>query len=409
MSYYHCFKIQLMKKRKIGFFIILILVVLVVWIIEPLSLNPFDRVEIPEAKSEMDYKGSEPNVFVEDQLESKANQIINKQMVSGNFLGVTAGLYIENCGTYKSGAGFVEKGDQKRATSDMLGRIASVSKPMTAIAIMQLYERGLLDLDIPIQNYLKEFPKKAKGDISIRHLLKHTSGIPHYASKWEALSFTHYPTLTNALDAIKNKELDFKPGTQYRYSSYGYTLLGAIIEEASQMSYEEYMKKNIWDTAGMSNTGLEEAGQKYNNKSKQYLKIKSTYIKSPKTDLSIIYPAGGVQSTVGDLLKFGEAVLSNRLIKRSTLDMMINATDELAPAAGDDPYGFGWGVYDDPKYGRIIQHGGTQPGTSAFFSIFMDHKIVSAVMSNSFGTRQNVFFLSRDLAILALDNKKEGI
>lgn len=392
-----------MKKRKILLLIVLILTVGVTWIIEPLSFNPFSRVEIPEAKSEIDFNCEEPHLAVNSELESKANEIINEHMASNNFLGVTVGLYIENCGTYLSGAGFTDKGDQKRTNSDMLGRIASITKPMTAIAIMQLYEKGMLDLDKPIQTYIKEFPKKVKGDITIRHLLKHTSGISHYSSKWDALSFTHYPTLVNALDAFKDKELDFVPGTQYMYSSYGYTVLGAIIEKVSQMGYGEYMRKNIWDKAGMSNTSLEEDKQKYNNKSRLYLKVKSTYIKSPKTDLSIIYSAGGVQSTVKDLLKFGEAVLHNKLIESTTLEMMINATDEMAPAIGDDPYGFGWAVYDDPKYGRIIQHGGTQPGASSFFSIYIDRKIVTVVLSNSFGSRQNAFSLSRDITYLALE------
>jgi len=396
-------KIQLMKKRRILLSIILIIMVGVTWVIEPLSFNPFSQVEIPEAKSEIDFYCEEPYLAVNSELEKKANEIINKHMASNNFLGVSAGLYIENCGTYVSGAGFTSKADQKRTNSNMLGRIASITKPMTAIAIMQLYEKGLLDLDTPIQTYLKEFPKKINGDITIRHLLKHTSGISHYSSKWDALSFTHYPTLVNALDAFKDKELHFKPGTQYMYSSYGYTVLGAIIEKVSQMSYGEYMKKHIWDIAGMSNTSLEEDKQKYNNKSRLYLKVTSTYIKSPKTDLSIIYPAGGVQSTAKDLLKFGKAVLNNKLIDSTSLKMMINATDDLAPAIGDDPYGFGWAVYDDPKYGEIIQHGGTQPGTSSFFSIFLDRKIVSVVLSNSFGTRQNAFNLSRDIANLGLE------
>lgn len=392
-----------MKKIKILLLIILLLAIGVTWVIEPLSFNPFSQVEISKAKSEINFKCEDSSFAVNNELEIKANKIIDGYMAANNFLGVSAGLYIENCGTYLSGAGFSNKADKKRTNSNILGRIASITKPMTAIAIMQLYEKGMLDLDTPIQQYLKEFPKKAKGDINIRHLLKHTSGISHYSSKWDALSFTHYPTLVNAMDAFKDKELLFEPGTQYMYSSYGYTVLGAIIEKVTQMSYGEYMRKNIWDKAGMSNTSLEEDKQKYSNKSRGYLKIKSTYIKSPKTDLSIIYSAGGVQSTAKDLLKFGEAILHNKLIKSTTLEMMINATDELAPAIGDDPYGFGWAVYDDSKYGKIIQHGGTQPGTSAFFSIYLDHKIVSVVLSNSFGTRQNAFNLSRDIAYLGLE------
>jgi CubicO group peptidase (beta-lactamase class C family) len=391
-----------MKKRKIFLLIIVPIILAVTWIIEPLSFNPFSQVKLPEAKSDIAFNCEAPHLAVKSELESKGNEIINGYMAFNNFLGVTAGLYIENCGTYISGAGFTNKSTKKRTNSDMLGRIASITKPMTAIAIMQLYEKGMLDLDKPIQTYLTEFPKKTKGDITIRHLLKHTSGISHYSSKWDAMSFTHYPTLVAALDVFKDKELAFKPGTQFMYSSYGYTVLGAIIEKVSQMSYGEYLKKNIWDKAEMSDTSLEKDGQNYNNKSRLYLKVKSTYIKSPNTDLSIIYPAGGVQSTSKDLLKFGEAVLNHKLIDSTSLNMMINATDELAPAKGDDPYGFGWAVYDDPKHGKIIQHGGTQPGTSSFFAIYLDHKIVSVVLSNSFGTRQNAFNLSRDISSLAL-------
>ncbi|NER12089.1 serine hydrolase [Leptobacterium flavescens] len=391
-----------MKKRRILLIIILLLVIGIIWIVEPVSLNPFSKVEIPRTESITDINCEGSAFTLDGDLEERANDTINKYINSNSFLGVTAGLYVENCLTYTGGAGFTSKRGQKRADSDMLGRIASITKPMTAVAIMQLYEKGMLDLDEPIQTYLPEYPKKPKGDISIRQLLKHTSGVNHYSSNWDALSFTHYPTLIKALDAFKDNELEFEPGTQFLYSSYGYTLLGAIIEKVSQMSYGEYMQKNIWDKANMSHTSLEE-DKKYEKKSRLYLKVKSTFIKSPKTDLSVIYSAGGVQSTVGDLLKFGEAVLNNKLIDSTSLDMMINATDELAPAIGDDPYGFGWAVYDHPEYGKIIQHSGSQPGTSSFLAIYLDHRVVSVVMSNSFGSGRNAFRLSRKLAAIALE------
>ena len=155
-----------MKKRYILFVIILILWAGVTWVIEPFSLNPFSQVEIPEAESEINFRCEDTSFSVYNDLESKANKIINAHIADNNFLGVTTGLYIANCVTYVSGAGFTNKAAQKRTDKNMLGRIASVSKPMTAIAIMQLYEKGVLDLDLPIQTYVKEFPKKNKGDIT---------------------------------------------------------------------------------------------------------------------------------------------------------------------------------------------------------------------------------------------------
>ena len=392
-----------MKKRKVLLFLLVLLGIGIIWVIEPLSLNPFAEHKSPKTSGSSQFHCVDSISHPHEELVRQANGVIDNYMVSNSFLGVSAGLLINNCESYLGSAGYASKGNQTPMNSTTIGRIASLSKPMTAVAIMQLYEQGKLDLDAPVQNYLKNFPRKAKGEITTKHLLKHTSGFPHYSSKWEALSFTHYSSLKEATDHLQNKELAFEPGTAYLYSSYGYTILGAIIEEVSQMTFGQYMKKHIWDVAGMSSTSLEERSLEYENKAGLYLKIGSNFIKSPATDLSIIYSAGGVQSTPQDLLKFGEAILNNRLIDSTSLQVMINATDDLAPAAGNDPYGYGWAVYDDPKYGRIIQHGGTQPGTSSFFSIFMDHAVVSVVMSNSFGSRQSAFSLSRDLAILAID------
>lgn len=395
-----------MKKRILLLLIILFLSFVVIWIMEPLSLIPWKEVAIPEAKSEIELQCEEPHSVALRDFERQANELIDQRLTSNNFLGVSAGVYMVDCAVYKVSAGFMDKGQQKRANNAMLSRIASVTKPMTAIAIMQLYEKGELDLDEPIETYIQEFSESEKGNITVRQLLKHTSGIPHYASKWEAMSFTNYSNLTETLEFVKEKDLAFQPGTQYLYSSYGYTLLGVIVERVSSMSYEDYLQINVWDKAGMSSTSFEESDKTYGNKSKLYLKAGSTFIRSPKTDLSLIYPAGGVQSTAEDLLKFGKAILENKLVEKSSLEMMINATDEMAPSMGDDPYGFGWAVYDDPTYGRIIQHGGAQPGCSSFFSIYLDHRMVIAVLSNSFGTRQNAFSLSRDMAQLAIDKLK---
>lgn len=118
--------------------------------------------------------------------------------------------------------------------------------------------------------------------------------------------------------------------------------------------------------------------------------------------MSIIFPAGGVQSTAEDLLKFGEAILKNKLISRETLELMIDVSDSLAPEAGDDPYGFGWTVNDSPEYGRIISHGGVQPGASAHFQILLDKGVVALALSNSFGTKKSAYSLANQLGALVL-------
>lgn len=166
------------------------------------------------------------------------------------------------------------------------------------------------------------------------------------------------------------------------------------------MTYEDYMQFNIWNLAGMSNTSLEHYSKEYKNKTKLYLKIKDQFIKSPHNDLSIIHAAGGIQSNAEDLLKFGKAILENKLIKRETLELMFTTSNNLAQQVGDDPYGLGWSVLIDPELGRIIQHGGSQPGASSFFTIYLDQNSVFITLSNSFGSKQNTYQLTKQLGNL---------
>ena len=149
----------------------------------------------------------------------------------------------------------------------------------------------------------------------------------------------------------------------------------------------------------MSNTSLE-TDEWAEDKSNLYIKIASSYIKAPSTNLSIIYPAGGLQSTSEDLLKFAKAILDNKLVKRSTLEMMIDVSDSLSPAIGDDPYGLGWTVNELPEFGTVISHSGSQPGVSAFFHIFLDKNLASVALSNAFGTKSSSRNLSFAMATL---------
>lgn len=391
-----------MKKRNTLIIITLFLTILTYWAIEPLTINPFNKITPPLTESEINFECDNSEDYTL-RFKSKADSLLDKAILSNDFLGVTIGLYKAGCGTWIGGAGFSSKKDQKRVNGNMLNRIASISKPMTALAIMKLYEESKIDLDVPIQTYLEEFPIKKEGKITIRQLLKHTSGLPNYSSNWEGFTYTHYPTLIKAIEHFKDKDLVFKPEADFLYSPYGYTVLGAIIEKVSGQSYEEYMVNNIWRKAGMKNTSLEHRDKIYDNKARLYLKVKSNYIRAPYNDLSLTYSGGGIQSTAFDLLELGKAILENKLIDSTTFDLMISSTDSLKAGT---PYGFGWYVQNDPKYGRIIYHGGSQSGTSAYFRIYLDEKIIVSVLTNNSFSGYDTRFLAKDISSLALDSIK---
>ena len=383
-----------MNKRKIILGIIVIFLgYLFYWTFEPYSLNPFLDKPISQSQSQNNMNCDNLNNF-----RLKADSIVNTAINKNEFLATSTSVYSEKCGNWLSTAGFLNKRNQEKPTKNSQFRIASVSKPMTAIAILQLYEKGKINLDLPIQNYLPEFPKKEKGDITIRQLLNHTSGIPHYKSDLGIFNFTHYDNCEKALEKFENRELVFKPGTDFLYSSFGYTLLGAILEEVSGKSYQTYMQENIWKPANMTNTNLEQT------KTNVYIKLGNHFYRSPKNDLSYTYSGGGIQSTAEDLLKFGKAILNYSLINSTTTGFMIQLTNNESK---EMEYTFGWDNWKSPKFGKVIEHNGTQVGSSSYFRIYFDKRMVVATLANNLNSSEEVRNLSIELSYLLLEMEKE--
>ncbi len=382
-----------MSKRKIILGIILLLLsYLFYWVFEPFSLNPFFDKPTSFSQSKKNLTCNNLSVFT-----VKADSIVNIAISKNAFLGVSTGIYSENCGNWISTAGFLGKRIQEKPNQFSQFRIASISKPMTAVAILQLYENGEIDLDLPIQKYLPEFPKKKKGDVTIRQLLNHTSGVPHYKSNLGIFNFTHYDNCLKALDKFQDRELAFKPDTEFLYSSFGYTLLGAVIEKISGKSYQDYMHDNIWEPANMTNTNAEQT------KNKVYIKVASHFYRSPRNDLSYTYSGGGIQSTAEDLLKFGKAILNYNLINSETTELMMQLS---ASESKEMKYTYGWDNWISPKYGKIIEHNGTQIGSSSYFRIYFDKKIVVTTLANNLNSSEEVRDLSIELSnsLLEIEN-----
>jgi len=390
-----------MKKSMsiIGIIILLLLICIIYWTYEPFSLNPFADKPISISQNSNYLNCEKLSGF-----SNKADSIIDSLIEANSFLGVSTGVYSEKCGKWLSTAGFINKSTQEKPNQFTRFRLASVSKPMTAVAILQLYEKDILDLDLPIQTYIPEFPKKEKGDITIRQLLNHTSGLPYFKSNFESVHFTHYNSQVKALDRFKEKNLEHKPGETYLYSSYGYTLLGAIIEKVTGKSYHEYMKENIWLPTKMTNTDIEDVNVDYKNKSNYYIKYGSNFYRFPQNDLSYSYSGGGLQSTADDLLKFGKAILNYELINPKTTELILQLSDS---SDKEKEYTLGWYNWITPKYGQVIEHHGKQVGCSSFFRIFFDQRKVVVTLANNMNSREEVRSLSIELSYLMLKMEYE--
>lgn len=351
---------------------------------------------------------SASQVSRDDQKETfieKADSLLHRTIELQEHVGITAGVYIQDQLSWTNGAGVLNLKSQDAAGPDMIHRIASISKSMTAVAVLQLYEQGKLELDVPIQSYVPEFPKKTEGDITVRHLLTHTSGIGHYKGMLDGISFKEYPTLLDAMKKFQQRDLKGKPGDIYQYTTYGYVVLGVVIEKVSGMSYEAYMKQHIWEPAGMLHTSKESKEDfALANKSSLYrITDKGKIKKDPRTNLSVKTPGGGLQSTAGDLLRFGQALIDHRLLKPETMELML--VDPGIREEGN-PYAMGWFIYqkDTNEKVLLIGHSGSQAGTSSQLLIMPERGIVSAVISNTRNQWYKVIGLCSQLLQLSVDS-----
>lgn len=202
-------------------------------------------------------------------------------------------------------------------------RIASISKLFTEVAVLLLTERGLLSLNDPLSKY---FPDYTRGDeITIDHLFSHRSGIPHLNSfsNYNEL-IKHEYQLKEVIDLFKEKPLDFDPGTRYRYSNSGYVLLAYIIEKTSGYTYEEFLKKEIFDKIGLSDTGIDKNELILEKRAKGYMFDSGvSLINAEYVNMSIKVGGGSLYSTAPDLLLFLRMLLEGDILK-STLEQLPN-------------------------------------------------------------------------------------
>lgn len=335
--------------------------------------------------------------FISAQDRTENSNALLETLVNDGFVAGASGSYSVNGEvTWKAAIGYADKDKKQAFTLDTEVRTASIAKSMTAIAVMQLVVQDLIDIDLPIETYIPEFIQKGKTKITTKHLLAHTSGMDAYKNNREAENKINYPTLLDAYNVFKDRKLRFEPGTEFYYTSYGYVVLGILIEKVSGLSYESYMQKHIWDKAEMQNTGIEKTEIKRENATTLYHRDRKGKIKEAKTNnLSNRIPAGGFYTTVNDLVKFGNALINNILVSEETFKLM---GEHHSLEKVNNGYGFGFYLYGGEKNeSSIIGHNGAQRGTSTQLFVIPKLKTVIAVVSNTSGAIREVSTVSGKL------------
>ncbi len=256
---------------------------------------------------------------------------------------------------YRGGFGVANRASNTAFTPDTPSCLASLSKPLTALAVMMLAKDGFIKYDNHIPEYIPELPP-ALGAATIRQLLTHTSGIPDYSNR-----NVEHPGMTNAdvLRALTHVDhTEFHPGEKYQYSNSGYVLLSILVERVSGRPLSEFLQKRIFGPLRMLRSfALTSDQQKAEDVARAY-----SAFGTPDDYQALVTGDGGVYSTVDDLYLFDRALYTDTLVRQSAL------ADAFTPASvrqGSTTYGFGWNVKEE-DFGKRAWHTGSTAGFRAF-------------------------------------------
>jgi CubicO group peptidase (beta-lactamase class C family) len=325
--------------------------------------------------------------------------------MSGNSApGIGAAVVLDGEPVWSAGFGMADLEDSAAVTSSTLFRLGSISKPITATAILQLWERGKLDLDAPVQKYCPSFPQK-EWPITSRELLGHLGGIRHYNPDGKGDipedSARHFSNMEESLQIFAADPLVAKPGSKFNYSTYGYTLLGCVLEGAAALKYVDYVHENVFKPAGMAQTQADNFFSVIPHRTRWYHKDKSGIVHNAGVlDSSYKIPGGGLISSADDMARFEAAILADKLLQRASRDLMwaSQKTDDGTPTG----YGMGWRTLR--KYGlTLVMHGGGQQGTSTTILIAPERRAGIVVLTNMDGLDTGA--LAADILKIVLDLK----
>jgi CubicO group peptidase (beta-lactamase class C family) len=323
---------------------------------------------------------------------------------------------------WSGGDGLADLEHDVPARADTIYRIGSITKTITAVAVLQLVEQGLVGLDDTLDKYIPKYPKERSSVITVRHILTHTSGIRHYhyeRGEKEGLPPQYFPNSAEAFNiyGVAEEPLLFEPGTSTTYSTYAFRLLGDVIEKSSGVTWEAYLRDRIFRPAGMTSSRVEHPLEVVPRRAAHYRRAglgnpregighpwppSAQLINAPYVDFSYKWAAAAVLSTAEDLARYDIAIGNGTLLKPTTVDLM--HTPHKMPDGKNGPYGLGWRVNTDGNSRTWVSHGGGTTGQTSHILRYPAGRISVSVVSNVEGA-ENVAGLARRIALAVIEGK----
>jgi len=295
----------------------------------------------------------------------------NLEMFSGTLLVAKNGKVI-----YAGAFGEADKDYHVPNTLKTRYNIGSIGKAFTAVAVMQLIQEGKLRLTDTLGEYYPECPFAEKDSITVIHQLTHTSGLGDYLEhKDYRVKMYTLRAVDDTLPLIFDQKPTFAAGERFLYSNSGFRLLGGIVEKVSGLPFREYLRRRIFEPCGLTETDLAQEDEVLADRAVGYTQNADGTFTSNVRIIPAPCPAGGLRTSVGDLLKFDRALRDDRLLSEETKRTMYTPSPRRATSAS------GWEVKEFDGH-RFVGHSGGAAGVEAFFYRFLDPEYTVIVLSN---------------------------
>ncbi len=331
-------------------------------------------------------------------VSSSIAEAIAEEMSQRGIPGLSVAVAEEGELRFTAGFGLSDVENEVEAGPETVYRLASVSKPMTAVAALRMAEKGRLDLDAPAWSYCATYPPKP-WPVTARELLCHQGGVRHYRPG-EQPAVQRYASVNDGLALFRDDPLVFEPGTRVLYSTYAYSLLGCVIEGAAGRGFSEVLRQEVFGPAGMTHTQPDDVRAVIPHRASGYVRTETgELLNSALADTSYKVPGGGLCGTAPDVARFGLALVSGKLLNRLTLQQMLTPQRTRAGRVT----GFGLGITLTLSTGRReAWHTGGQERVSTVLYTRPDAGLSVSVLSNLEGVGTPLLQLARRIADLVM-------
>lgn len=311
-----------------------------------------------------------------------AQRILDLQRTLNFVPGMSAAVWREGEIVWHGASGFSDLARQRKVDQQTRFRLASVSKIFAATAAAKLIDEGKLNPDAPIHHYLP-WINPTWSQITVRQLAAHTSGVPHYQAIDVMRGGHRFLSAQEAIAIFHKRDLLFSSGTQYNYSSYGYTLLTGVIEAVTQQHYLDYLREHIVTDLPIQ----ADMAEKYDHHTSRAYELSQEQANdAPPHDYSYSWGGAGLSSTASDLARFGGRLLTDKIISKQRLawQQQITPLTNGQPAGERDfRMGFGWRISLDEQAQTILHHAGNAIGARSVIILFPQERIAIALLSNA--------------------------